>query len=669
MRRLALLVPLLLANACSAPDPCAGKSGTCIAAHVDGNAHDLTSVRVTLPDMRMTVTQSASGGIKLPAQFAILFSSDAPASPFDVRIEGVRGSDVVASDARSVTIANMRARVDFTLNEIGGGGSGGDGGGNGPDMAVMNPPVVSPLTPIAVDELQPISVDFTATDPLGAGDVTLSASQLPGNATFTATATGGTLKWTPGYTDAGSYTVKITATPTDPTRIATYDLPITIKNAADPIIIGGAAALGAVPIGDWDKDGFGDLAVCTGDPAGATGKYHIKILYGAATGLPLDSTTQAARTDTFDIAATNLGGAPYSCKGGDYDGDGHADIIFADPANDYWHAQDAANNSPNQGMFTVMFGGARGVVPPTITILGNTNFGQRLGVNFAVGDFTGDGKADIGTTWNTNAGTYALFPGAARVNVTNSANEIDYTANGFTCHDPIALAFTDFDKDGKADWVLQDPGLNYTGSTSTCDAAHMQAGGIRVIKGRSVAPLLQDNAGDEGTRWEMYYAPTAVPAGSRFAWATLGAGCDVDNDGFGDLGVLWPYGAVNGTARGEVYYGSSTGIVATAKMPMLSDLTMNGFMFASVQPPQIACAAAYKGKPALVVSEGFGTPGALHFFAGKPLAAVGTMTSPDAGDSGFGDAILSGNRTDVDGDGKEDLVVISSQFGWVIYGR
>ena len=133
------IVAVLTVSACSAPDPCAGKSGTCIAAHVDGNAHDLTQARVTLPDGRVTVTQASSGAIKMPSQFAILIADNVPASPFALQLDGIRGGAVVASDSENVSLSGTRGSVKFTLNE-GGGGSGGGGG----DMAVMNPPTVDP---------------------------------------------------------------------------------------------------------------------------------------------------------------------------------------------------------------------------------------------------------------------------------------------------------------------------------------------------------------------------------------------------------------------------------------------------------------------------------------------------------------------------------------------
>src|SRR4051794_11558559 len=92
------LVAVLAGGGGSAPDPCAGKSGTCIAAHVDGNAHDLTQARVTLPDGRVTTTQATSGAIKMPSQFAIVIADNVPGSPFALQLDGIRGGTIVATD-------------------------------------------------------------------------------------------------------------------------------------------------------------------------------------------------------------------------------------------------------------------------------------------------------------------------------------------------------------------------------------------------------------------------------------------------------------------------------------------------------------------------------------------------------------------------------------------
>ena len=291
-----------------------------------------------------------------------------------------------------------------------------------------------------------------------------------------------------------------------------------------------------------------------------------------------------------------------------------------------------------------------------------------MGEVFDVGDFNGDGKADIATVWSLNANTAVLIPGGARVNQNMGGQPAqDYPHQGSPCDPTISIAMTDFNKDGDADWVVQDPGINPPASGTTCDAAHMAAGGLRVITGRPTAPLLDSS---NSTTFTEYYAPTTVTAAERYRWGRQAAGCDVDFDGYGDVGLLptWNGGA---TEHGQVYYGSAAGIVATAAMP-LGDTAANSLDVATMQPAVIACFGSYKaGAPALAVSATttVNGPGQVELFAGRPLAHVGTLVSPSTGDSRFGKEMRSGNHTDVDGDGREDLVVTSDQSGWVIYGR
>jgi PKD repeat protein len=65
-----------------------------------------------------------------------------------------------------------------------------------------------------VNENQPLTVNVSAADPDGDAITSLTATGLPAGASFVAdtTNTGGTLSWTPGYSQAGSYTVTFTAT-------------------------------------------------------------------------------------------------------------------------------------------------------------------------------------------------------------------------------------------------------------------------------------------------------------------------------------------------------------------------------------------------------------------------------------------------------------------------
>src|SRR5205814_667566 len=74
-------------------------------------------------------------------------------------------------------------------------------------------PTVTAPSAVSVSEGAPLTVNLTAADPDGDVLTGLVASGLPPGATFTAGTgnTGGTLSWTPSYTQHGVYSVTFTA--------------------------------------------------------------------------------------------------------------------------------------------------------------------------------------------------------------------------------------------------------------------------------------------------------------------------------------------------------------------------------------------------------------------------------------------------------------------------
>jgi PKD repeat protein len=75
-------------------------------------------------------------------------------------------------------------------------------------------PVVTAPATASVNENQLLAVNVSASDPDAEAIASLIATGVPSGATFTAGAgnTSGTLSWTPGYSQAGAYTVTFTAT-------------------------------------------------------------------------------------------------------------------------------------------------------------------------------------------------------------------------------------------------------------------------------------------------------------------------------------------------------------------------------------------------------------------------------------------------------------------------
>jgi cysteine-rich repeat protein len=99
-----------------ASDPCAGEPGSCITAHLKGNAKlDQLAIAVDQPIMATQRTPTPPATVRLPAALAIVLPAGTT-GPVDVRIDGYAGSELVASDEHVVTLsASGRASQTFTL--------------------------------------------------------------------------------------------------------------------------------------------------------------------------------------------------------------------------------------------------------------------------------------------------------------------------------------------------------------------------------------------------------------------------------------------------------------------------------------------------------------------------------------------------------------------------
>ncbi|PYM09393.1 MAG: hypothetical protein DMD82_00240, partial [Candidatus Rokuibacteriota bacterium] len=138
------------------------------------------------------------------------------------------------------------------------------------------PAVTAPASQ-TVAEGAPLSFTVTAADPDGDAIGSLAAVGLPGGATFTPNAsnTAGTLSWTPGYADAGTYSVTFTA---QNALAGSAITSITVTNVDRPPAVSAPATAGAfqgqpftlnVAASDPDGDAIASLGA-SNLPAGAT---------------------------------------------------------------------------------------------------------------------------------------------------------------------------------------------------------------------------------------------------------------------------------------------------------------------------------------------------------------------------------------------------------------
>jgi hypothetical protein len=149
--------------------------------------------------------------------------------------------------------------------------------------------------------------------------------------------------------------------------------------------------------GDFNGDGFTDLAVSSVETIGATARAGaVTVFWGSAQGI----TTTGSVEFTGDSAGVPDAQAAFAYFGsataaGDFDGDGHTDLAISADGAPVGSAHDA-------GLVTYLKGGPSGLTAtgqelhqgvPGMT--GTPENGDEFGFSMAAGDLDGDGRADL----------------------------------------------------------------------------------------------------------------------------------------------------------------------------------------------------------------------------------------------------------------------------------
>jgi hypothetical protein len=172
----------------------------------------------------------------------------------------------------------------------------------------------------------------------------------------------------------------------------------------------------ALASGDFDRDGFDDLAIGTpGESLGAAGELAgaglVHILYGGAGGLSATDTqtwSQGSPGMQGDLEASDAFGA--SLAAADFDRDGYSDLAVGAP-------EESLGAAASAGAVHVLFGSATGISAAGNQLWTQNSSGvddtaetdDRFGVTLAAGDFNGDTAADlaIGVQETLGAATHA----------------------------------------------------------------------------------------------------------------------------------------------------------------------------------------------------------------------------------------------------------------------
>ncbi|KES06759.1 alpha integrin [Streptomyces toyocaensis] len=280
----------------------------------------------------------------------------------------------------------------------------------------------------------------------------------------------------------------------------------------------------ALATSDHNRDGLADLVA--GTPKALSGAGSVTVVPGGVDG-PVSGAASTLSQNSTGVSGNNENGDAFgtSTAWGDVNGDGHADLAIGAPGEDHTYA--------DRGSVVVMYGPALNT-GFGYTTSGVTGSGAKLGSAVAVGDFNGDGKADVFAAGSGNGGNWNArhTDGATKYGtLTGSTGSLSY----------LDAASGDFNRDGYGDVALnyRDTGgigrvVRFAGSASGL----AKVGVISVKGGRSIA------AGD------------------------------FNGNGYDDIVIGQPYTAESGSASGgqiTMLLGTSSGFTTTGMRTIHQD--------------------------------------------------------------------------------------------------
>lgn len=423
----------------------------------------------------------------------------------------------------------------------------------------------------------------------------------------------------------------------------------------------------AMASGDFNGDGYADLAIGAPGENDAAGRIHV--VYGWSLGLdtggPLAPIEQSFDQDSPDVdgqmeAGDFFGGTLAS---GDFNGDGYDDLAVGVPS-------ETVGGHEHAGSVAILYGTANGLSALVWngllrsftrgTLATNTDDAY-FGGGLATGDFDGDGYADlaIGASGVNEVrvvfGSGVGLMSAGSIALTQDSSEVP---GGTESGDQFGgeLAAGDFDGDGHDDLAIGVPGESITFSGSSRE----DAGRVVVAYGPNLGQSGVDAFSQETTGVD------GSPEDGDLFGRSLSAG-DLNNDGVDDLAI----GIVKENGFGAVAVlkgGMSVGLSATDDALWVVDPEEIGY----VVTPDVGAGYSLAignfngaGRREIVAGSPENEPGGfvsiLNYYVdgGDNMLYTGNLFQHTLGEDHerwdyFGGAMAAG---DFDGDGYDDLAV------------
>jgi hypothetical protein len=284
---------------------------------------------------------------------------------------------------------------------------------------------------------------------------------------------------------------------------------------------------GTTAIGDFNGDGYSDLAVATPDEkvGSDTDGGTVAVLWGSKDGLRSGTT----------VVDPNPGGHDFwgeSLAAGDFDGDGRTDLAVGSSSSYVYVLRGGVTTSGK---------GAKSTGTVHVPILGQNNAGA---ADLTAGDVNGDGRTDLVVDGYADSSTgpninYLLYGGTSGL---SSSNELKLSPG-------LVTAIGDINGDGYGDMVIGES---------------WDSGISGAVKGGKVA-VRYGSASGPGSEKDVSQNTGSVPGssetGDAFGWdISLG---DINGDGYADLAIGAPGEDIDGVSDAgsvTVAYGSASGI-------------------------------------------------------------------------------------------------------------